>query len=247
MDHQRQLSLLPIRGSVLFPGAEMPIYVGRESTIRALGYARDEASGKIAVFTQTRHENPGPLETSELHQVGTICRISASVELKDQTMKVMLEGLERVRMKGFKDENGVSIVTVEPWPEITKPDKKLPENQIQDLLRLLEAWNPAYNSNSELVELTEFRESKDLAQAVRALRVLTAKPRLAGSPEEERIWKDLTWKDPTKIPSDIDQRINNAVSRRVQILEESDFQRAVGLLRDLLEYDIACRARSRVQ
>jgi ATP-dependent Lon protease len=231
------MSLIPFRDSVLFPGAEQAIYVGRETTINAIKYAKDTNNGEIAVFTQIAAENPTPMEMGDIYHVGTRCRISAVVELKDQSMKVMLEGLHRIRMLSLTVGEEFSMVTVESFPESTDTEEAFSQLDRQELLHLLKSWNPAFDPESELIAMMDFRESKGLFSAVRALRALTTTPRIAGPNGEEKWW------DLGKSPALYVQFLNSAVNRRQLVLEENDFLQQLILLRRLMTFDIACRAK----
>src|SRR4051812_35021596 len=91
----RRLPMMPLRGTTLFPGAALPIYIGREATMRAIRRARAETGGEIAVFTQLAAEKNDGIVHADLYDLGTLCRMTAAVELADQTMKIMLEGVAR--------------------------------------------------------------------------------------------------------------------------------------------------------
>src|SRR5256885_1330142 len=98
----RTIPLLPIRDQVYFPHMIFPLLVGREKSVRALDEAI--AHGKqILLVTQKRvqTEDPSP---DELYSVGIVAEIMQILRVPDGTVRVMLEGMERVRILGFLQE-----------------------------------------------------------------------------------------------------------------------------------------------
>src|SRR5688500_3651659 len=118
MGDVRQLPLIPLRDFVLFPRSEAPIYVGRETSLRAIKLAKARYGGDLAVFTQLKGENNGPLAAGDIHHVGTLAKLVASVEMTDQTIKGMLEGVERIHLNDLSVVDGVTLVTVTLEPEL---------------------------------------------------------------------------------------------------------------------------------
>ena len=91
-----ELPILPLRDTVLFPNSFMPLAVARESSVRLIDDAI--ANGKlIAVFTQrdAAIEEPGQ---SDLFQVGTATHIHKMFKLPDGSLRLIVQGLARVRL-----------------------------------------------------------------------------------------------------------------------------------------------------
>ena len=92
-----ELPVLPLRDTVLFPNSFMPLAVARESSIRLI----DEAisGGKlIAVFTQRDAgvEEPGQ---DDLHRIGTATHVHKMFKLPDGSLRLIVQGLARLRME----------------------------------------------------------------------------------------------------------------------------------------------------
>ncbi|MCK4379024.1 MAG: LON peptidase substrate-binding domain-containing protein, partial [Deltaproteobacteria bacterium] len=88
-----ELPLLPIRDVVIFPFMIMPLFVGRESSIKAV----DEAlNGDRLIFLATQknvaEENPSP---DDIYQVGTISMIMRMLKLPDGRVKILVQGLAK--------------------------------------------------------------------------------------------------------------------------------------------------------
>jgi ATP-dependent Lon protease len=92
-----ELPILPLRDTVLFPNSFMPLAVARESSVRLIDDAI--ANGKlIAVFTQrdASVEEPGQ---ADLYTVGTATHIHKMFKLPDGSLRLIVQGLERLRMQ----------------------------------------------------------------------------------------------------------------------------------------------------
>lgn len=237
MSDARRLALIPCRDTVLYPGAEVPLYVGREATIRAVKYAKANG-GDLALFTQLHAEKSGPILRPDIFPVGTLTHIEACVELKDQTMKLMLVGTSRVRLQDLSTVDDVTIVTVTPWPETNPPeDATISAVEQKEILASLAAWRPDLGADGERAELQLIRESKNLGAVVRALRTLVATPNI------NKFGAEPAWRSPEDPPSPRYRALlNEAVARRQSLLEEQSFKRQLALLQEALSFDISCRS-----
>src|SRR5712692_6712250 len=90
-----ELPILPVRETVLFTGAVLPLTVGRESSLALLNslHGDDKLIG-VAAQLDPRVEEPG---ASDLHSVGTVAKIHKMVRMPNNTVVVFLEGLQRIR------------------------------------------------------------------------------------------------------------------------------------------------------
>src|SRR5256885_4231736 len=91
-----ELPILPLRDTVLFPNSFMPLAVARESSVRLIDDAI--ANGKlIAVFTQrdAALEEPGQ---ADLYPVGTATHIHKMFKLPDGSLRLIVQGLQRVTL-----------------------------------------------------------------------------------------------------------------------------------------------------
>ena len=86
--------VLPLRDIVVFPHMVAPLFVGRKSSVNALNKVMDKDK-KIILITQkdSEVENPG---SEHLYKVGTLAKVLQLLKLPDGTIKVLVEGLERV-------------------------------------------------------------------------------------------------------------------------------------------------------
>src|SRR5271168_5411142 len=91
-----ELAVLPVRDTVLFPGAIMPLPVGRESSLALL----DTLEGPeklLAVVAQIDPRVESPV-ASDLHAVGTLAKVHKMVRMPNGNVVAFLEGLDRIRV-----------------------------------------------------------------------------------------------------------------------------------------------------
>ena len=88
--------LLPLRDIVIFPSMVVPLFVGREKSIKALQEAM-KSDKKIALVTQKNSEVDEP-ESKDLYQFGCLSKVLQLLKLPDGTVKVLVEGEKRVKI-----------------------------------------------------------------------------------------------------------------------------------------------------
>src|SRR5512143_1156484 len=92
-----ELPILPLRDTVLFPNSFMPLAVARESSVRLI----DDAIGGgklIAVFTQRDAAVDEPAQ-ADLYPIGTATHIHKMFKLSDGSLRLIVQGLARLRME----------------------------------------------------------------------------------------------------------------------------------------------------
>jgi ATP-dependent Lon protease len=110
-----RLPLLPLRDVVMFPYQTIPLLVGRLPSINAIekAVARDRI---LFVTAQKRSEVSDP-SYDELYKVGTVVRVLQLFRLPDGTLRVLVEGLCRVRVERFTWSSDYYLVKVAPLEE----------------------------------------------------------------------------------------------------------------------------------
>jgi ATP-dependent Lon protease len=125
-----ELPILPLRDTVLFPNSFMPLAVARESSVRLI----DEAisGGKlIGVFTQRDASIEEP-QQSDLFQVGTASHIHKMFKLPDGSLRLIVQGLERLTLDQVTETRPYLRGKVTPAVEALQEDDRL---EIDALLR----------------------------------------------------------------------------------------------------------------
>jgi len=99
------LPVLPLRDVVVYPHMVIPLFVGRDKSMRALERAM-EGERQILLVAQKSPDIDDP-EIVDLHQVGTLAGVLQLLKLPDGTVKVLVEGQSRVAVEGFEEEGGM--------------------------------------------------------------------------------------------------------------------------------------------
>ena len=118
------LPLLPLRDIVVFPFMVIPLFVGRDKSVRALEKAM--AGQKNIFLSAQRNPNNNDPTPKDIHETGTIANILQILKLTDGTIKVLVEGLQRGHIINFSDNNDfyqVKIERIQENEQIT-PDLK---------------------------------------------------------------------------------------------------------------------------
>ena len=100
-----EVSVLPLRDTVLFPNSFIPLAVARESSVRLVEDAVNNGS-LIGVFTQREASTEEPSQ-DDLYQVGTATHIHKMFKLPDGSLRLIVQGLSRLRL--------VSLTTAHPY------------------------------------------------------------------------------------------------------------------------------------
>ncbi|MDR3394994.1 MAG: endopeptidase La [Parasulfuritortus sp.] len=109
------LPLLPLRDVVVFPHMVIPLFVGRPKSIKALENAM-EAGKQILLVAQKSAAKDEPT-FDDLYEVGTVASILQMLKLPDGTVKVLVEGTQRVRVTEFIDDQTHFTGHAEPIEE----------------------------------------------------------------------------------------------------------------------------------
>jgi ATP-dependent Lon protease len=117
------LPLLPLRDIVVFPHMVVPLFVGREKSVRALDEAMTR--GRMLVLASQRDAKSDDPNPSDIYELGTIGAVVQLVKLPDGTVKVLVEGKRRARIRGFEASETCYLVRVEPIEERAEPGIEL--------------------------------------------------------------------------------------------------------------------------
>ncbi len=103
--------LLPLRDIVIFPSMVIPLFVGREKSIKALQEVM-KSDKSIVLVTQKNSEVDDPL-SNDLFQYGCLSKVLQLLKLPDGTVKVLVEGEKRVKILKYKENNDYLTCEVE--------------------------------------------------------------------------------------------------------------------------------------
>src|ERR1700684_1140364 len=114
----RSLPVLPVRDTVLFPHAVLPLTVGRESSIQLINSLGEEKTIVVVAQRDARVDTPQP---QDLHAYGTLATVHKVVKMPNQSLFVFTEGTERVRLGEFSRIEPYMVASVETVPETLAP------------------------------------------------------------------------------------------------------------------------------
>ena len=103
--------LLPLRDIVIFPSIVVPLFVGREKSIKALQEAM-KTDKSIILVAQKNSETDDPVE-KDLFSYGCMSKVLQLLKLPDGTVKVLVEGQKRVKIMNIKNETSYLNCDVE--------------------------------------------------------------------------------------------------------------------------------------
>ena len=148
---------LPLRDIVVFPGMIVPLFVGRDKSIKALNEVMKN-NKKITLITQKNAEVDDP-ETQDLYRYGCEGKILQLLKLPDGTVKVLVEGLDRVKILECKNSKEYLIATT----EVIKDKIESKENSLAFAVALVRKLEKLTNVNKKIsFELmTSLKDLKD--------------------------------------------------------------------------------------
>lgn len=113
------MPLLPLRDVVVYPHLVIPLFVGRTKSVKALEIASDKDK-KIILVAQKSASKDEP-DAKDLYEYGTVASILQMLKLPDGTVKVLVEGLSRVKIKEVLDQEACFVAR---FDEINIPEPK---------------------------------------------------------------------------------------------------------------------------
>ncbi len=115
-----ELPLLPVRDVVVYPFMIIPLFVGREASIKAVDQA---LAGDRMIMLATQHEiseeDPSP---DKIYQVGTVAMIMRMLKLPDGRVKILVQGLVKARISEFVEEKPHYTVRIERMSDLPAPE-----------------------------------------------------------------------------------------------------------------------------
>jgi ATP-dependent Lon protease len=117
-NEQKSLPVLPVRDTVLFPHAVLPLTVGRESSVQLINSLGEDKTIIVVAQREARVDAPQP---SDLYMVGTSAVVHKVVKMPNQSLFVFAEGLERVKLGEFTQLTPFMSAYYSALPESAAP------------------------------------------------------------------------------------------------------------------------------
>jgi len=112
---RRTLPVLPVRDTVLFPHAVLPLTVGRESSVQLINSLGEDKTIVVIAQREARVDSPQPVD---LYPIGTLATVHKVVKMPNQSLFVFAEGLERVSVVEYTQLAPYMKATVETVHEV---------------------------------------------------------------------------------------------------------------------------------
>jgi ATP-dependent Lon protease len=159
------LAVLPLRDIVVFPHMIVPLFVGREKSVRALeAVMKDDKQILLVAQKNAAQDDPS---ADDIYRVGTVSTILQLLKLPDGTVKVLVEGGKRAKITGFRDTDSYFEAFVEAMPDQGADAKELEAlgrtvvSQFEQYIKLNKKIAPEV-----LVSLNQIEEPSKLADTV---------------------------------------------------------------------------------
>ena len=160
MDVTYTKPLLPLRDIVIFPSIVVPLFVGREKSIKALQEAM-KTDKSIILVAQKNSETDEPTD-KDLFSYGCLSKVLQLLKLPDGTVKVLVEGLKRVKIVDFKDDEKFITCSYEYNNDIITQGEDLMPLAITAVRRLEKLTSINKKISSETI--SNIKELKDPAK-----------------------------------------------------------------------------------
>src|SRR3982750_1275868 len=134
-EKDKSLPILPVRDTVLFPHAVLPLTVGRESSVQLINSLGEDKTIIVVAQREARVDSPQPVD---LYTVGTVAVVHKVVKMPNQSLFVFAEGLERVRVDEYTQLQPFMRATVSTVHDVAAPKDAEVEALQRNILTLFQ-------------------------------------------------------------------------------------------------------------
>ena len=138
INFEQSFAVLPLRDVVVYPHMVIPLFVGREKSIKALDHAT-QANEQILLVAQRRADVDEPV-IDDMYEVGTLANILQLLKLPDGTVKVLVEGARRVRVAEYTGRDDFFEAKLEPIDEGTAASEREAEVLMRSATNLFDQY-----------------------------------------------------------------------------------------------------------
>ncbi len=212
------LAVLPLRDIVVFPHMIVPLFVGREKSVRALEAVMKEDK-QILLVAQKNAAQDEPT-ADDIFRIGTVSTILQLLKLPDGTVKVLVEGGRRARITSFKETDSYFEAFTETLPDEDADKKELEAlgrtviSQFEQYIKLNKKIAPEV-----LVSLNGIDEPTKLADTIAShlnLKIAEKQELLETAPVGERLERVFGHMESEIGVLQVEKRIRNRVKRQME-------------------------------
>jgi ATP-dependent Lon protease len=212
------LPVLPLRDIVVFPHMIVPLFVGREKSVRALeAVMKDDKQILLVAQKNATQDDPS---ADDIYRVGTVSTILQLLKLPDGTVKVLVEGGRRAGIVAFKETEAYFEAFVETIPDAAAEAKELEAlgrsvvSQFEQYIKLNKKIAPEV-----LVSLNQIEEPSKLADTVAShlnLKISEKQELLEVAKVSERLERVFGHMESEIGVLQVEKRIRNRVKRQME-------------------------------
>ena len=212
------MAVLPLRDIVVFPHMIVPLFVGREKSVRALEAVMKEDKQILLVAQKNASQDDPSVE--DIFRVGTVSTILQLLKLPDGTVKVLVEGGRRAKITSFKETESFFEAKTEPMPDVAGEKKDLEAlgrtvvSQFEQYIKLNKKIAPEV-----LVSLNQIEEPSKLADTVAShlnLKIPEKQDLLEIAKISERLERVFGHMESEIGVLQVEKRIRNRVKRQME-------------------------------
>lgn len=214
----QDLPVLPLRDVVVYPKMIVPIFVGREKSIEAVQKANDKGSNIVLVM-QKKAETEVPT-TKDLYKVGTLGNVLQMLRLPDGSIKLLVEGLERVKVTEFYEHNSYISAQTESYPQEIG-DKKTLESWARAVISQFEEYvkinkKIPYDVMQSVKQINEYDKLADTVASHLTLKTEDKQFLLEANNLQERLNKVLQLIDTEMMVLEVEDKIKHRVKKQME-------------------------------
>ncbi len=215
---KENFAVLPLRDIVVFPHMIVPLFVGREKSVKALESVMQD-SKKILLVTQRSPSEDDPT-SDDIHMIGTVGSILQLLKLPDGTVKVLVEGIERVEITSFTDREDFIEAQVD-----LIADNAIKGEELEALMRAVVAQFEQYVKLNKkippevIVSVNQIEEPSKMADTIAShlsLKIEEKQELLATANTAERLEKIYSFMEGEIGVLQVEKRIRNRVKRQME-------------------------------
>lgn len=218
VEKKEDLPVLPLRDVVVYPKMIVPIFVGREKSIEAVQKANDKGSNIVLVM-QKKAEVEVPV-TKDLYKIGTLGNVLQMLRLPDGTIKLLVEGLERIKISTFHDHKSYISAEIESYPQ-KDGDKKTLESWARAVVSQFEEYvklnkKIPYDVIQSVKQIEEYDKLADTIASHLSLKTADKQFLLEASNLQDRLNKILQLIDTEMTVLEVEDKIKHRVKKQME-------------------------------
>lgn len=216
---KKKYPVLPLRDIVVYPKMIVPLFVGRDKSIRALQSVVD-SDGNIILATQKEAAIEDP-QADDIYDIGTLGTVVQMLKLPDGTVKVLIEGMERVKILKYVKNKEFLEAEAEVVPEVRDEDGvelaalvRAVLSQFEEYVKLSKKTPPEV-----LVSVNQIEDYGKLADTIAAhlsLKISEKQALLEGKTLAERFEKILGFMDAELTVLEVENKIKTRVKKQME-------------------------------